>query len=409
MCFGNETQKTTNSNSSTASTSTATPAPWLTTAAQNNVNFASGLQANGFTPYSGPQVASFSPQQNSSFGLATDVAGATSPALSAVPSALLNYTTAPASSVSANPIYSAMSPYMNQYVSQALQPQLEAQNQQFATQNKGFDAGATGAGAFGDTSWALGKGNLTNQQDIARQGLVGAGAQDVANSLNASTTNANLNETALNRNLTGANAILAANTGAATLNNTFGGQQTAQSQAGLNAAYNQWLLAQQYPFQTSQLVNADLTAAKGAAPTTTSTNGTTNGTQVASAPDNSGWGIVGSLGAAALAPMTGGTSLMAIPGMLSSSQQTGSGAPLTMSPATGAGSYGNGYSYPMYADGGTPEPGKPAIVGERGPELFVPHEAGTVVPYEVLRAALAKRAAIKPETSGLARQLGIAA
>lgn len=37
-----------------------------------------------------------------------------------------------------------------------------------------------------------------------------------------------------------------------------------------------------------------------------------------------------------------------------------------------------------FADGGRPEPGKPAIVGERGPEIFVPDQPGTVVPNEAL-------------------------
>ena len=37
---------------------------------------------------------------------------------------------------------------------------------------------------------------------------------------------------------------------------------------------------------------------------------------------------------------------------------------------------------PGFAEGGRPEVGKPAIVGERGPELFIPDSAGTVVPND---------------------------
>jgi DNA repair exonuclease SbcCD ATPase subunit len=37
---------------------------------------------------------------------------------------------------------------------------------------------------------------------------------------------------------------------------------------------------------------------------------------------------------------------------------------------------------PGFAEGGRPEPGKPAIVGEKGPELFIPDTAGTVVPND---------------------------
>lgn len=35
-----------------------------------------------------------------------------------------------------------------------------------------------------------------------------------------------------------------------------------------------------------------------------------------------------------------------------------------------------------FADGGHPPVGKPSIVGERGPELFVPRQSGTIVPLE---------------------------
>jgi hypothetical protein len=35
----------------------------------------------------------------------------------------------------------------------------------------------------------------------------------------------------------------------------------------------------------------------------------------------------------------------------------------------------------FYADGGRPKPGKPAIVGEEGPELWIPDSAGTVIPH----------------------------
>ena len=34
----------------------------------------------------------------------------------------------------------------------------------------------------------------------------------------------------------------------------------------------------------------------------------------------------------------------------------------------------------FFADGGNPPVNKPSIVGERGPELFVPKTAGTVIP-----------------------------
>ena len=42
----------------------------------------------------------------------------------------------------------------------------------------------------------------------------------------------------------------------------------------------------------------------------------------------------------------------------------------------------------MYADGGNPPVGVPSIVGERGPELFVPRTAGTIVPNNSLSSMM---------------------
>jgi hypothetical protein len=40
-----------------------------------------------------------------------------------------------------------------------------------------------------------------------------------------------------------------------------------------------------------------------------------------------------------------------------------------------------------FADGGRPPVGRPSIVGERGPELFVPDRAGTIVPNHAMGGA----------------------
>jgi lambda family phage tail tape measure protein len=56
----------------------------------------------------------------------------------------------------------------------------------------------------------------------------------------------------------------------------------------------------------------------------------------------------------------------------------------------GAGATVHDYStpYKAYADGGEPPVGVPSLVGERGPELFVPSRAGTIIPNNQLSAAL---------------------
>ena len=40
--------------------------------------------------------------------------------------------------------------------------------------------------------------------------------------------------------------------------------------------------------------------------------------------------------------------------------------------------------FPTFADGGRPPVGRASIVGERGPELFVPDRAGTIVPNNAM-------------------------
>ena len=53
----------------------------------------------------------------------------------------------------------------------------------------------------------------------------------------------------------------------------------------------------------------------------------------------------------------------------------------TLLKSTGIGIFSN---LPGFANGGRPPVGKPSIVGERGPELFVPSTAGTVIPNNVM-------------------------
>jgi hypothetical protein len=73
----------------------------------------------------------------------------------------------------------------------------------------------------------------------------------------------------------------------------MGQQQTAQSQANLTAMYNQWLMAQQYPFQTAQLMNSTIGAGG------TALGGTT--TKIEEKPNNSGLSALGSLAGSAFA------------------------------------------------------------------------------------------------------------
>jgi hypothetical protein len=48
------------------------------------------------------------------------------------------------------------------------------------------------------------------------------------------------------------------------------------------------------------------------------------------------------------------------------------------------GTLGPNYGIPQFANGGNPPVGRPSIVGERGPELFVPRTAGTIIPNHAM-------------------------
>ena len=325
MCFGNAVVDT------KQSTSTANPA--VASAATGNLDFAQGVRDKGFTPYSGQQVAGFSPQQQSSFGMTDAIAGnGTAPQAADL---IGKYSNAPAQNVQAGTISDSMSPYMNQYVMQALAPQMHQMDISNAAQNAQTNATATASGAFGDARTGIEQSNNAFNQGVQREGVIGnaynqafntaigAGAQDVSNRLSAANSNAGYNESALARALGGSSALEGLQNqqlGVAQQQNQMGQQQTAQTQAGLTAQYNQWLMAQQYPFQTADLVNRTVGTGAAAMPASTTTTD--------SKPDNSGLALLGAIGGTALAPFTGGASLaMAAPMFGSIGSGTSLGGP----------------------------------------------------------------------------------
>ena len=58
--------------------------------------------------------------------------------------------------------------------------------------------------------------------------------------------------------------------------------------------------------------------------------------------------------------------------------------------SAGTGTAFGGMSIPGFAEGGRPPVGRPSLVGEQGPELFVPRTAGTIVPADATAAAMAR-------------------
>jgi hypothetical protein len=359
------------SDTSSAQNKVSTPNPVVAAGATQNLATVAGLQNAGYTPYAGPRVADFSNLQNLGFSTAGNVGANGVPYVPTAQDLISGYSNAPAGSVNAGTISSAMSPYMNQYVSMALAPQLAAQNQQFAGQNKQLDAAATSSGAYGDSRAGIEASNLSLNQDLARQGLVGtaytnafntaigAGAQDVGNSLTAQTTNAGLREQALSRMMGGATGLEGlgnyATTGGMNIANFLqqqGGLQQQQQQAQLNVPYSNYLAAQQYPFLTSQLMNSAV-----------------------------------STGATALPPSVASTNV----GQTAQQGQTVTTQPNNWLASLLGTAIGTAGKLATAADGGGVPEDRPVLVGERGPEVFWPGKSGVVIPNEVLEAARALR------------------
>ena len=288
MCFGNQ----------VTSEKKSTPNPAVAAAATGNMDFATALRDRGFTPYTGQQVADISPGQQGTIDAATRIAndGTGTKATNLID----QYSSAPAQSVEASTIASNMSPYMNEYIMRALAPQLRQMDIANADTRARTNAQATSSGAFGDARAGIQASNDEFNANVAREGLIGnaynqafntaigAGAQDASNKMAADNANAGYMESSLARALGGAGALQALQTqqmGTQTAANSLNQQDTAKAQADLTAQFNQWLMAQQFPFQTAGLVNQSVAAGSGAMPATVTE----------SKPDNSGLAFGGAL------------------------------------------------------------------------------------------------------------------
>src|SRR6266581_2627885 len=100
MCFGNT--------QTGEQVRTSTPDPSVKAAATGNLDFTTALRDKGFTPYSGNQVAPFSTQQQSSFGMGNNLATSGVPNVDQAGNLISGYASGSAGSVNANPIYSQM-------------------------------------------------------------------------------------------------------------------------------------------------------------------------------------------------------------------------------------------------------------------------------------------------------------
>jgi hypothetical protein len=326
MCFGNTVT------TGTKDTTTTLPG-YLSNAAQANVANAGAVTSQPFTPYTRQMTAPMTADQNSATGLLRAVAGTSDPYTAQAAGAYGNLISAPAQSISApsllgpkqNVNTATIQDYMNPYLQASLDPTLQAIARQGEAARKTIDASATMSGAFGDARQGVESANQMRDENTLVGNTVGqaynnafntaAGlrSQDIANAINTQNANAGYNEQALQRGATGASDLTNLDkydTGRqvdlAHALEAQGATEQATNQAADTAAFNEFMRQQGYGPQMIQLMSQILAASPG--------NKATDVNATTTAPDNSGFGILGSLLGtgvkAALAPATGGASLL---------------------------------------------------------------------------------------------------
>jgi hypothetical protein len=272
-----------------------TPAPTTATSYQTNVpeyakpyvqnmlnatqnqlfNTAPGADGNteitGFKPYtpysSNPSdyYAGFSPMQQQAqsgaanletpgqYGAATGAAGlGTMQALGAG----RNF-----QNMATNP--NAVGAYMNPYLQNSLQPQLEEMQRQYGITGAQQAGQATQAGAFGGSRDAIMAAENQRNKNMAMNQAIGQGYNTAFNNAqNQMNTGAQLGLQGAQAGIQGANALagiggqeLGAQQGIINMQNQMGGQQQALEQSKINQAVQDYGTAQQYPMMQLGLMS----------------------------------------------------------------------------------------------------------------------------------------------------------
>lgn len=242
--------------------------------------------------------------------------------------------------------------YFNPYVQQNLNPTLRAMEDAWKKANVRTGALATGGGAFGDARHGILEGEnfrnyLTGTGDAtyrayfdAWNNAMGMRAGDVNRFTQQEQDYFKRQGQAGEAMLKG--QALDQNTQLQLLRERLnaGGLERSVDQAGLTAAYGEWLRQQEEIQNRIKM----LSAVTAAVPTDKTVKGTTNSTTTTTQPDNSWAGLAGSLLSAALAPATGGLSLAGMAGPMLGA--VGSSVGPSGAPAPYA---GNPYNLPWLA------------------------------------------------------------
>lgn len=227
-----------------------------------------------YTPYNGQLAAPLSSAQESA------VNNLTGPNYQNA----VNYAQSGAQAIDPSQISRYLNPY-NQSVINATQAQFNNQN---ASQQQQVLSNAALQGALGGDRVGVAQAQLANQQQLAQAPVIaGLNSQNYSQALAAAQADrAAQAQGATNLSNVGTQGALA-QLGAGNVQ-----QQTQQN--ALNAAYQQFLTGQAFPYQQAQFLTSL------GVPTLGSLGGTTSGTSVTSAPGPSPWGQAAGLGLTAL-------------------------------------------------------------------------------------------------------------
>ena len=317
-------------------------------------------------------VAGLSPTQQSGIANTNAAVGTAQPYINTA----ANYANAGAAAITPDQIQSYLNPYQNSVINATMANINETNGQQ----QQQVLGNAALQGALGGDRVGVAQSELARQQGLAsNQTLAGLQSQNYSQALaaaqadraaqgQAAYTYGNLGGEAQNAALQGAQAQIGA-----------GGLEQQTSQAGLSAAYQQYLTAQAFPYQQAQFLAGIGIPAAGAL------GGTTQGTTTAPGPNIfsqlAGLGVAGAglfMGsptgvASGLSSAFGGT------GYAPSGATTGNYFPANPYAQGASPSYTPGYGYAPtyyraggrvhgYADGGVPY-GAPNFMDTQG---FIP-------------------------------------
>lgn len=230
--------------SSSASTTQTTPNPMALMAEANLLNRAQSVSQTPYQPYTGQLVQGFSPDQLKAFSSVNDLQGAAQPYINQARGLMSG-----AADMTGAGYGQAIENYLSPFTQNVVDATMAQLNNQFGQQQNDLTSREIMSGGFGGDRASVADAALRNQQGLAMGQTIGnlyqnayQNAQNMLQSA-AGTQLASgqglgaLGNEALTTGLLGTNAQL-----------QTGGLQQQLGQAQLNAAYQQWLQQQAYPY-----------------------------------------------------------------------------------------------------------------------------------------------------------------